>query len=181
MALNMAKADGALRDGQAGPVAFKDVADVEAIPARPPTEHDTILFAMPTCVVYSVPMRSYKGFWLLEDWARGTVAMEHGFVARPGDVVLATLPKAGTTWIKALAFATMSRGTFSVASPDHPLHRLNPHDCVPTIESGLFAYGWEAVLDKLPSPRLLNTHLPLSLLPSTINDNTACKIVYVCR
>uniref|UniRef100_A0A0E0AT64 Sulfotransferase n=1 Tax=Oryza glumipatula TaxID=40148 RepID=A0A0E0AT64_9ORYZ len=176
----MAKVQGALlpdRDGQAaGPVPFKEVAGVDAIPARPVTEHDAAISGI---------CRGASGFWLLEDWARGTAAMADerrgGFVARPGDVVLATLPKAGTTWLKALAFATMARGLFPPASPDHPLRRLNSHDCVPTVESGLFACGREAVLDRLPSPRLLNTHLPLSLLPSSITDNDNCKIVYVCR
>ncbi|EEE68381.1 hypothetical protein OsJ_26711 [Oryza sativa Japonica Group] len=187
----MAKVQGALlpdRDGQAaGPVPFKEVAGVDAIPARPVTEHDAAISGMPRRLVYnnSLPILSYRGFWLLEDWARGTAAMADerrgGFVARPGDVVLATLPKAGTTWLKALAFATMARGLFPPASPDHPLRRLNSHDCVPTVESGLFACGREGVLDKLPSPRLLNTHLPLSLLPSSITDNDDCKIVYVCR
>jgi hypothetical protein len=47
------------------------------------------------------------------------------FAPRRGDVVLASVSKCGTTWLKALAFATMARGAHP---PAQPLLRLNPHD-----------------------------------------------------
>ncbi|VAH18956.1 unnamed protein product [Triticum turgidum subsp. durum] len=83
------------------------------------------------------------------------MAMQRSFAARPGDVVLASVPKSGTTWLKALMFATMARAACPPASPAHPLRRLNPHDCVPLMDR-LFAVGREAVLDALPSPRLMD-------------------------
>jgi hypothetical protein len=46
----------------------------------------------------------------------------------------------------------------------------------------LFAAGRDAVLDELPSPRLMCTHMPLSLLPPAVADgNSGCKIIYICR
>ncbi|KAF0901152.1 hypothetical protein E2562_038166 [Oryza meyeriana var. granulata] len=171
------------RHGRAsGPVAFKDAADAEAIPVRPPTEHDAVVSAMPARVVLNPRLRQYQGFWVPDTLARGVVAMHRGgLVPRAGDVVLASLPKSGTTWLKALAFATMARGVHPPASPDHPLRRLNPHDRVPLLDR-LFAVGRDAVLDGLPSPRLMCTHMPLSLLPATMVDgNSNTKIIYICR
>ncbi|XP_052165872.1 cytosolic sulfotransferase 1-like [Oryza glaberrima] len=167
-----------------GPVAFKDAADADAIPVRPPTEHDAAVSAMPARVVHNLKLRQHQGYWVLDTWARGAVAMQRGGGLVPradGDVLLASLPKSGTTWLKALAFAVMARAAHPPASPDHPLRRLNPHDCVPLIDR-LFAAGRDAVLDELPSPRLMCTHMPLSLLPATVADGSSgCKIIYICR
>ncbi|EEC83151.1 hypothetical protein OsI_28359 [Oryza sativa Indica Group] len=178
------------RDGRGaaaglGPVAFKDAADADAIPVRPPTEHDAAVSAMPARVFHNLKLRQHQGYWVLDAWARGAVAMQRGgggLVPRAdGDVLLASLPKSGTTWLKALAFAVMARAAHPPASPDHPLRRLNPHDCVPLVDR-LFAAGRDAVLDELPSPRLMCTHMPLSLLPATVADGSSgCKIIYICR
>uniref|UniRef100_A0ACD5XXH1 Uncharacterized protein n=1 Tax=Avena sativa TaxID=4498 RepID=A0ACD5XXH1_AVESA len=77
-------------------------------------------------------------------------------------------------------FATMARGACPPSSPTHPLRRLNPHDCVPLLDR-LFAVGREAVLEVLPSPRLMCTHMPLSVLPPSITSSSDCKIIYICR
>lgn len=87
------------------------------------------------------------------------MAIQRAFAPRPGDVVLVSPPKCGTTWLKALAFATMARGAYPLAHPDHPLLRLNPHDCVPFMEM-LFAKGSGRKMEALPSPRLMG-HAPL--------------------
>ena len=112
----------------------------------------------------------------------GIIAIRRGFAPRRGDVVLASPPKCGTTWLKALAFATMARGAHPPAGgPGHPLLRASPHDCVPFMER-LFAAGLGSkVMDALPSPRLMATHMHHSILPASIADNPDCKIVYVCR
>ncbi|BAT00066.1 Os07g0148500 [Oryza sativa Japonica Group] len=62
----------------------------------------------------------------------------------------------------------------------HPLLRLNPHDCVPFMEK-LFAAGLGSkIMDALPSPRLMATHMHHSLLPTSISDNLDCEIIYIC-
>ena len=100
---------------------------------------------------------------------------------RRGDVDLVTPPKCGTTWLKALAFASMARGAHPPGGAGHPLRRLNPYDCVPFMER-LFAAGLGSkVMDALPSPRLMATHMHHSILPASIADNPDCKIVYICR
>ncbi|XP_034597340.2 cytosolic sulfotransferase 5 [Setaria viridis] len=123
----------------------------------------------------------YQGTWVLATLVPGIVSIQRNFAPRRGDVVLASIPKSGTTWLKALAFATMARAAHPPAdNPGHPLLRLNPHQCVPYMER-MFAAGDEAVMDTLPSPRLMSTHLHHSILPTSITNNPDCKIIYICR
>uniref|UniRef100_A0A453TER2 Sulfotransferase n=1 Tax=Aegilops tauschii subsp. strangulata TaxID=200361 RepID=A0A453TER2_AEGTS len=46
----------------------------------------------------------------------------------------ASFPKCGTTWLKALAFATRNRAEHPPRGLDHPLLRRNPHDIVQYLE-----------------------------------------------
>ncbi|XP_044983891.1 cytosolic sulfotransferase 7-like [Hordeum vulgare subsp. vulgare] len=132
-------------------------------------------------------LRQYAGFWLPEvTLARGLPAARDRFAPRPDDVLLASFPKSGTTWLKALAFATVRRAAHPPSSHDHPLRRRSPHDCVPFLEISLaLADDMDAAaadLDALPSPRVLATHLPFSLLPVPGRLAAAAgRIVYVCR
>jgi hydroxyjasmonate sulfotransferase len=112
-------------------------------------------------------LRCYQGTWVLEPWVPGIMAIQRTFVPRPGDVVLASPPKCGTTWLKALAFTTMARGAYPPERADHRLLHLNPHECVPFMEM-LFAKGSGRKMEALPSPRLMATHMHHSILPASI-------------
>nr|CAB3454878.1 unnamed protein product [Digitaria exilis] len=147
-----------------GPVPFTDVCGarpdpVATMPNKPDGEDDSAAAAaaaLPSGI--SRVLRCYQGAWLASEWVPGIVAIQQGsFVPRRGDVVLASQPKCGTTWLKALAFATMARGAYPPAhDAGHPLLRLNPHDCVPFIDM-LFADGGGATgsrkMDALPEPK----------------------------
>lgn len=127
-----------------------------------------------------------SGFWLPEQYLQGAAAARARFEARPSDVLLASFPKSGTTWLKALAFATLRRADHPPQDVEHPLRRRNPHDCIEFIEEAFAPLAGEDtggdVFAALPSPRLLATHLPYTLLPERITaEGTGCKIVYVCR
>ncbi|KAL6654023.1 hypothetical protein ACP70R_007488 [Stipagrostis hirtigluma subsp. patula] len=123
----------------------------------------------------------YQGTWVPKLCLPGVLAIQRGFTPRPGDVVLASPHKRGTTWLKALAFATMARGVHppTLEHLEHPLLRLSPHDCVPFMDF-LFAAGSGSKMDTLPSPRLMSTHMHHALLPASITENPECKIVYIC-
>ncbi|XP_072963695.1 flavonol 4'-sulfotransferase-like [Typha angustifolia] len=108
------------------------------------------------------------------------VAQQH-FKARPSDLILASYPKSGTTWLKALLVATVHRksNANSTGTP-HPLETLNPHQCVPFLESQVYTNNKIPNLDSLPSPRLFATHVPFGSLPESITRSN-CKIIYICR
>ncbi|GJM98558.1 hypothetical protein PR202_ga15582 [Eleusine coracana subsp. coracana] len=125
------------------------------------------------------PLRQYNGFWIPElTLRRGVPAFHSRFTPRPSDIILASFPKSGTTWLKALAFTTLNRATHPPSSEDHPLCRTNPHDIVRFVEID-FAFAQSADLEALPSPRLLATHLPHSLLPERLRET--CRIACVGR
>ncbi|EEF43350.1 cytosolic sulfotransferase 16 [Ricinus communis] len=123
----------------------------------------------------------YKGFWLSSDVAiKGLMFLQdHHFISKPDDIVLATYPKCGTTWLRALIFATINRTSYDFAT--HPLLTSNPQDFVPFLEG--YVFQDPSVLENLPLPRLLSTHLPYSLFPESITAATASgsRFVYICR
>uniref|UniRef100_A0A0D3FY53 Sulfotransferase n=1 Tax=Oryza barthii TaxID=65489 RepID=A0A0D3FY53_9ORYZ len=108
----------------------------------------------------------------------GAMVADARFAARPSDIIVATLPKSGTTWIKALLYATVHRREHPAA--DHPFNSLGPHECVNFLEYQLYTNNRVPDLGRLPDPRLFATHVPFTSLPSAAAAS-GCKVVYVCR
>ncbi|KAL5974923.1 hypothetical protein ACLOJK_031599 [Asimina triloba] len=128
------------------------------------------------------PLYQYRGFWYFEGALHTMFACQRHFKARQTDVILATVPKSGTTWLKALAFALVNRTRFPhPQAHTHPLLTTNPHKLVPFLESQLYADNRIPDLDALVSPAIISTHLPYSALPQSIKDSSDCKLVYLCR
>jgi hydroxyjasmonate sulfotransferase len=125
------------------------------------------------------PLRRLGGFWLPEFIVPGVAAVHARFGPRPDDVFLASFPKLGTTWLKALAFAVLTRDRHPPSDPEHPLRRGSPHECVRFLEMSLALTNKGDVFAAFPSPHVLATHLPYSLLPERIA--TCGRVVYVCR
>ncbi|KAJ3673818.1 hypothetical protein LUZ60_005810 [Juncus effusus] len=123
------------------------------------------------------PLRKYQGFWLGEGGLPAIISLQNSFKPRQDDIFVASFPKCGTTWLKAITFAIINRNRYNFAS--HPLLRINPHDCVKFIEF-FFPEGNQSYLESLPSPRVLSLHTPYSLLPDVMKASE-CKIVYICR
>ncbi|KAI4971648.1 hypothetical protein ZWY2020_002562 [Hordeum vulgare] len=164
-----------------GPVPFKDVATaVDDDHSSPPEEYGDVVSDLPSTTALGMVLRQYRGSWVIQERVTGFISLQRRFTPRPGDVLLASPAKCGTTWLKALAFATMARGAYPPADPQHPLLRMNPHECVPFMDE-LFTAGQGAGLEALPSPRLMNTHMHHALLPASVTDNPDCKIVFICR
>jgi hypothetical protein len=110
----------------------------------------------------------------------GALVADACFTARPSDIVVATLPKTGTTWIKALLYSTVLRREHPVGSPDHPLNSLGPHECIKFFEFQLYTKNKIPDLEEMSDPRLFATHIPFVSLPRSVLSSS-CKIVYVCR
>ena len=124
-------------------------------------------------------LHQYQGFWFASWLMQGVIAFQKNFQAHDTDILLVTIPKAGTTWLKALSFALVNR----VRYPDpelHPLLTNNPHSLVPFLEADIYYKKEVPDLTSFTSPRLFSTHLPYSLLPISTKNST-CKIVYLCR
>jgi hydroxyjasmonate sulfotransferase len=60
------------------------------------------------------------------------MSLENSFKSRPDDIILASNPKSGSTWLKALAFAVTSRSRYDL--DNHPLLSRHPQEIVPSIE-----------------------------------------------
>ncbi|XP_059650139.1 cytosolic sulfotransferase 15-like [Cornus florida] len=121
----------------------------------------------------------FQGFWC-PSWAiHGVISFQKHFQARDTDLILTSVPKSGTTWSKALAFAIVNRTRYGLE--DNPLLTVNPHELVPFMELNLYVNKNRLPnLEDRSDPRILSTHLPYPSLPVSIIDS-GCRVVYVCR
>ncbi|KAE8716009.1 putative Flavonol 4'-sulfotransferase [Hibiscus syriacus] len=102
------------------------------------------------------------------------MSAQQQFQAQPTDIILSSAPKAGTTWLKSLLFATITRASYDDSTS--PLFSKSSHECVPFMELDHAHFHTHRDLG-VP---VLSTHLPYSSLPKSVVD-CGCKIVYVCR
>ena len=137
-----------------------------------------LLLSLPKEKGWRTPhLYKYQEFWCQAIEIQSIVSFQRHFQASDNDVVLATIPKSGTTWLKALAFAIVNRKRFSLEN-NHPLLTSNPHDLVPFFEYKLYANRQLPDLSNLPHPRHFGTHLPFPSLPTSIKKS-GCRVVYV--
>ncbi|XP_021837881.1 cytosolic sulfotransferase 5 [Spinacia oleracea] len=141
-------------------------------------ELQQLLLSLPKDKWFGFPMHLYQGFWCVDPIFEGIIASQTHFNAQDTDIMLASLPKAGTTWLKSLIFTIINRKNISHIS-QHPLHSKNPHELIPHLEFKVYKESQQDV-DEIPSPRLFATHIPYLALPESIKSSK-CRIVYVCR
>nr|XP_011458972.1 PREDICTED: cytosolic sulfotransferase 15-like isoform X2 [Fragaria vesca subsp. vesca] len=128
-----------------------------------------------------LPQYQYQGFWYARaNIVQATIAFQKQFQARDSDIVVASVPKCGTTWLKALTFAVVNRHRFEIEA--HPLLTSNAHNLVPYLEVDLYIDNRVPDFSsKFPGEprRVFATHIPFPSLGTITKSN--CKIVYVCR
>ncbi|KAG7654150.1 Sulfotransferase domain [Arabidopsis suecica] len=126
----------------------------------------------------------YQGYWYYEDILLSIPNFHTSFQPQETDIIVASFPKSGTTWLKALTFALVQRSKHSLVDHDHPLLSHNPHEIVPYLELDLYLKTSKPDLTKFLSsslsPRLFSTHMSFDALKAPLKESS-CKIVYVCR
>ncbi|KAG5249837.1 cytosolic sulfotransferase [Salix suchowensis] len=124
------------------------------------------------------PLYFYEGVWYPAYGISGAISFQQHFIARDDDIILASMPKSGTTWLKALTFSVVNRNIYSPT--ESPLLTTTPHDLVRNFEMVLYSKNQIPDLEQLPSPRICSSHSHYENLPPSIRGS-GCKIVYICR
>lgn len=113
----------------------------------------------------------YKGFVFPVMFGKNIFNEIDKFQARPDDVYVVSFPKTGTTWVQEIVYLIANNLDFETAES------LTLETRFPFLE---FIYPGIKSINKLPSPRFIKTHLPLPLLPKSIQDE-GCKLIYITR
>ncbi|XP_059892757.1 sulfotransferase 1C1-like [Gadus macrocephalus] len=98
------------------------------------------------------------------------------FEPHPSDLLIATYPKAGTTWTQEIVDLLLNDGDQEVCHRAPIVIRMPFLEIFspPPVPSGL------DLLKEMPPPRVIKTHLPFQLVPQGFWKNK-CKTIYVAR
>ncbi|KAL0285013.1 UNVERIFIED_CONTAM: Cytosolic sulfotransferase 15 [Sesamum radiatum] len=88
----------------------------------------------------------YQHSWFPVKYFRRILSAKNNFKAHETDIILATMPKAGTTWLKALIFSIVNRHLYNSSLNESPLLSSNSHDLVPFLELDIYR------VDENPGP-----------------------------
>ncbi|KAM3873439.1 sulfotransferase 2B1-like [Diretmus argenteus] len=92
------------------------------------------------------------------------------FLVEDTDVFAVTYPKSGTTWMQEILPLVLNGGDLT------PVQTIPNWDRVPWLEETRL----EVVVDRLPTPRAMVTHLPYHLMPTSFYSSKA-KVIYITR
>ncbi|XP_077303566.1 sulfotransferase 1C1-like [Lithobates pipiens] len=144
-------------------------------PDLTPKDYADILNNVPEGLFYRFPLCLVNGVPLMKHIAEQWEGVEK-FQARPDDILIATYPKAGTTWMQEIVDSIMNNGELE-KNKRAPTHVRSPFLEIcspPPVPSGV------DILNNTPSPRLVKTHLPFKLVPESFWEHK-CKTIYVAR
>ncbi|XP_061366845.1 cytosolic sulfotransferase 15-like [Gastrolobium bilobum] len=145
-------------------------------------DYKDLILSLPREKGWTSPyLYQFQGFWFRPTQLQAIITFQEHFQAKDSDVIVATFPKSGTTWLTALTFAIVNRRRFS-SSENHPLLTSNPHDIVPSFEFTVYANTHDKVphLSNMIEPRVFGTHIPFPLFAESIKESN-CRIIYICR
>ncbi|KAJ8981898.1 hypothetical protein NQ317_007290 [Molorchus minor] len=138
--------------------------------------------------------------WFFPSGYEQEAANYYNFMFRPSDVIVATFPRSGTTWVQEMVWLLVNNLDYQKAA-EIPLD-----DRFPFLEYSCFVHkatkaefmaenasdneklailqDWDVpawkILGKSTGPRFIKTHLPFTLLPPDLL-NVGCKVIYVAR
>ncbi|XP_072340128.1 sulfotransferase 1 family member D1-like [Scyliorhinus torazame] len=98
------------------------------------------------------------------------------FQAKPDDLLIATYPKSGSTWMQEIVDLICRNGDVGMCKRAPVYYR------VPILEffmNNILPTGTD-VLAKMASPRTMKTHLPIQLVPKSFCEQD-CKTIFVAR
>ncbi|XP_063791395.1 sulfotransferase 1B1-like [Pseudophryne corroboree] len=138
-------------------------------------DYNLILKNAPDGIFYRYPLRLVHGVPLMQPIADQWEPVEN-FQARPDDLLIATYPKAGTTWVQEIVDCILNDGDVEKTrrAPTHVRFPFLEICSPPPIPSGV------DILEITPSPRLVKTHLQYDLVPKSFWTQK-CKVIYVAR
>ncbi|KAI5656390.1 hypothetical protein M9H77_25183 [Catharanthus roseus] len=140
---------------------------------------------------HGIVLAKYKGFWFNSNLFQSLMSLHKHFEAKDTDIFLATFPKSGTTWLKALVHTIINRPP-SPLPENHsgeeiiqsPLLFSNPHQLVPFLENIRFEGGENYYSDDVNriqiGSRIFSSHMPYQCLPDSILQSNS-KIIYLYR
>lgn len=113
---------------------------------------------------------SYKNY-ILPEFVIKNMKNIQNFEVRDDDIFVIAFPKTGTTWLQEIVYIISNDLNFEKAASSSLENRF------PYLE---FIYPGLSAVSKMPSPRFIKSHLPLSLLPQEIKEKSP-KIFYIVR
>ncbi|XP_031170789.1 sulfotransferase 1C2 isoform X1 [Sander lucioperca] len=125
--------------------------------------------------VYRFPLIPVRGIPIMNLIAKNWDSI-WAFRPEPSDLLIATYPKAGTTWTQEIVDLLLHNGD-AEACKRAPTPIRSPFLEIfspPPIPSGL------DLLKEMDPPRIIKTHLPFQLVPPGFWENK-CKAIYVAR
>ncbi|TYI83634.1 hypothetical protein E1A91_D05G306900v1 [Gossypium mustelinum] len=105
---------------------------------------------------YALGLTQFQGFWIPSSRVptSSIISFQKYFQALDDDIIVASKPKAGTTWLKALVFTIVNRHSYTLSNT--PLNSANPHQLIPFFEIKLYRENSNPDLSKIPSPRFMD-------------------------
>ncbi|KAL2893527.1 Cytosolic sulfotransferase 4 [Bienertia sinuspersici] len=77
-------------------------------------------------------MLKYQGFWYIveKEFFKSSLVFQRHFRGRDSDLIIASFPKTGTTWLKSLLYSVVNR--FNHPLKESPLLKHHPHELLYT-------------------------------------------------
>ena len=148
-----------------------DVNEISKNLERDEQETLWLISSLPSDIDFNgTKLLKYQSCWYDGKTLQGILNFHRGFKPQETDIIVASFPKSGTTWLKALKALTVALLERSKHSSNHPLLSDNPHGLVPVLELRLYTETSKPDLTSFSStPRLFSTHVPFHcwIIPSS--------------